>query len=297
MIVLREKNINWLKECLESYEYFSLEGKKYIAFICIKNLLYSIDKEKGNELIKQLLDVFYEDNWYMVLDRVYDMSNYYDMGIPFITELRDIIVHVKQDKCPLVKFAFGKSILPIEKNESDIIELSIMYLFRFECVKYSIPNNYRLVSSSGSNCEVYENAKQDMICKIAKNYVSYKYLLEQEFENVTELGKTGLSEYIPKYYSYNKDKGWLFHEDIRGIVAGSLVQKGVLPDIAQKQLEKFYSLYNNRLNKNIILDIHPDNFIWDETNKKLVLIDLGSIPKIGSEYYEYNNFQDYFCIR
>ena len=42
------------------------------------------------------------------------------------------------------------------------------------------------------------------------------------------------------------------------------------------------------------MDIHPGNFIWDEEKKQWIIIDLGILPTIGKEYYEYDTFEDYF---
>ena len=59
-------------------------------------------------------------------------------------------------------------------------------------------------------------------------------------------------------------------------------------------MEKFYRVYSERKRKDIILDIHPGNFIWSEDKKKWILIDVGAIPEIGSDYYEFEKFEDYF---
>ena len=57
---------------------------------------------------------------------------------------------------------------------------------------------------------------------------------------------------------------------------------------------KFFDLYNNRAEKKIILDIHLGDFIWDKLKRQWYIVDNGSIPDIGKEYYEYSDFEQYY---
>ncbi|MCR5803680.1 MAG: hypothetical protein K6G47_05420 [Clostridia bacterium] len=294
IIVFREKGADWLNDQLDRYATFSSEAKKNIIFVCAKNLLYVASKDKRNLFLPELSGILTDENPFVILNRIRHKSIGNNTGELFDNTLKELVNRLACGKCPLVYYAFGKHLCFDSSIEPNLLEMSLMYLFRYESVRYDIPSGYVRISSSGSNCEIYKNTQLNKVCKIAKNFGSRHYLIEQEFENAMILGETDLSCYIPKHYEYNRAKGWLFHENIQGETAAGLLRKGRLPLGAYEQLESFYSCYMNRRNKEIILDIHPENFVWNYETERLYLIDLGSIPKIGSEYYEYDLFEDYF---
>lgn len=295
IIVFREKGADWLSDQLDSYVNFSAEAKRKILFVCVKNMLYTLSKDKRSLFLPELSSILTEENVFAIFNEIRQKSTSCSTGEIFANYLEDIEKRLSRGKCPLVYYAFGKYLCEDSRLESDLLEMSLMYLFRYEGVSYDAPSGYVKISSVGSNCEIYEDVQLKRVCKVAKNYVSRNYLVEQEYENATILGKTELGRYIPQYYEYDKTKGWLFHENIRGETAASLLRKGSLPSAAYRQLKNFYSCYMNRSYQEIILDIHPENFVWSNENERLYLIDLGSIPKIGSEYYEYTLFDGYFA--
>lgn len=196
--------------------------------------------------------------------------------------------------CPLILYAFDKWQLHDKKSLSQVIELSLMYLYRYECYACKAPIGYELFKCSGATCNIFLDYIHNRICKVAKNFASSKYLLQQEYENATNLVKTELNSFLPKDYEYNKECGWLSHANVMGDCADELlVQRKISQDMIN-QLGIFYDAYINRKNKELILDIHPGNFIWDINKKKLYLVDCGAIARIGSEYYEYINFEEYY---
>ena len=137
--------------------------------------------------------------------------------------------------------------------------------------------------------------QQRKIKKVPKTMASLKFLAMQEYEIFNELKNTPLSEFLASDYSFDDKEKIISHEFIEG-ETGEYYLFNHIPFKREQivSLEKFYRVYSERKRKDIILDIHPGNFIWSEDKKKWILIDVGAIPEIGSDYYEFEKFEDYF---
>ena len=108
------------------------------------------------------------------------------------------------------------------------------------------------------------------------------------------LKKTDLNYFLADRYSFDKKNKIITHSFVDG-ENGEFYLFNHIP-LKKEQLnslKKFYITYKN-VPQNIILDIHPGNFIWNEKNEKWIIIDLGMLPTIGREYYDYNTFEEYY---
>jgi len=263
--------------------------------ISFENIIYDFLKQNINDL-DVLIDIqIYDIESLLICLKQYQyLSDKYSMALYSL--FINYLLH-KQGYCPMLFYSFGtwKTI----KNEQDIrllIELSLTYLYRFiEVVTpKDIGKDYQLLSE-GATSIVYLCFGGRTICKIPKNFIAADLLIKQEYENYLYLSNTCLKKYIASNYVYDSEKNRLYHENIIGVTGEAMLFNHILFSAEQiKSLEYFYLLYSSRLDKELILDIHPGNFIWDELKECWCLVDIGTIPKIGSDYYDFENFKSYF---
>ena len=118
--------------------------------------------------------------------------------------------------------------------------------------------------------------------------------MEQEYNAFNALYNTKLKPFLANNYEFDFESKILKHEFINGKDGEYYLFNHIqLNEIQIDSLKKFYLFYKE-IKDDIILDIHPGNFIWDEKRNSWVLIDLGVLPTIGKEYYEFENFDDYY---
>lgn len=207
----------------------------------------------------------------------------------------------QNDMCPLICYSFNKWIGTNDMDEQTLrklMEFSMMSLYKVVYLEMKKKND-KLYKQQGSVADIYiekENkGKKRKIKKVPKTMASLKFLATQEYEIFEKLKNTPLSEFLAGDYSFNEKEKIISHEFIEG-ETGEYYLFNHIPFKREQveSLERFYRVYRERKCKDIILDIHPGNFIWAEDEKKWILIDVGAIPEIGSDYYEFEKFEDYF---
>lgn len=293
--------------------------KRYLFFVANKNLLYGCSssccvlRDEGNcpdlrsisepfKLKEYLQDKKgYQVNgwkiktWYE-LERLYETitseKNKILGGLLFNSILFD------SGLCPLVLYAFNRFLI-LSKTPtplSYLIELSLVYLYRLVPNKEKcLPKGFCDKIDCGETSYIYVNQESRVVCKYPKTLASKRYLQMQEAINISILKKTKLNRYCLGSYRYDEQSKCLFHEYIDGVNGEFLLMNN--NDLSSRQrdvLKEFFLEYNKREEKGLLLDIHPGNFIWDRKEGIWKLIDCGSIPIIGSDYYEFSTFEEYF---
>lgn len=203
----------------------------------------------------------------------------------------------ESDLCPLVQYAFSR-LLTLESKPClrQVIELSLMYLYRIIPVqKFFDRKGFSDRICCGATADVYISKERGLVCKWPKTLASRRYLIKQEAINIDFLKYSDISKFIPLNYIYDEEDNCLFHDFIPGDNGEAILfSQKMLSDEQENSLRDFYDRYAQRDNMDILLDIHPGNFIWNKENKSWVLVDCGAIPAIGSDYYEFSTFKDYY---
>ena len=203
----------------------------------------------------------------------------------------------KNNLCPLLCFAFGAWQVEPEVTEDklqDIIELTIMSVYRI-VAHAPEKDDKTLFNDSGGVFDVHITEDKQHIKKYPKNYAALAFLAQQEVESFEYFGKIpGLKQFLPLMYSLDAQSKVLTHTFINGISGDDILKTiGHLTGKQKKQLASFYDIYM-KYPEMRFLDVHPGNFIWEPKTERWFLIDLGLIPKIGSDYYKWDNFDMYF---
>jgi len=141
------------------------------------------------------------------------------------------------------------------------------------------------------------NIHTDIVHKIPKTLAAKNFLNKAESETYKILSGSDLKDYLPGKFSFNPFTAEIKHEFIKGVSGHELLSsKEIMKNKAVvSELKIFYNKYTKFLKKyDLNLDIHPGNFILEDKTKKWFLIDTGSIPKIGSNYFPIKNWNSYF---
>ena len=283
-----------------------------INFIVYKNhLRYLKEYDKTNydyyyKLFKHNSDnlSFYNINSSNeVINSLEDMVNLFNnimLGnqnfIEKITSYNSIMI--KNGLCPLVLYAFNKLIykLPLDiVRMRELVEFSVMSLYRVVKINLSSNNlNSQKVNDTGAISDIYLTHNKNLVKKVPKTVASFSFLLQQEYSIAKQLNETAFREYIPTNYKFNYKNKTLVHDYVEGFDGEYYLFNHIKLSKEQVSLlKKLYLCYKNIYNE-FILDFHPGNFIWNEKMKKWIIIDLGAIPTIGSDYYIYDTFEEYF---
>lgn len=327
MFFIRKQNSEWLFNNLKVFSSVPFEKKKDILYLSIKNLesitvteddkkihkkiIESIKKGKKNnnfvrDIINELgtkenISIFLKK--YRKLDSMKKLEKFYEEGymlIPavscyVVSSLFNLLLYIS-DLCLLVLYAFGaKQLNPIKNKLSEVIELSLFYFYRLIDLNYDgyyLDNEDNTIEYAGTTS--YFFIKDKKIYKYPKNLASRLYIIKQEYEHAIYLKKTSMKEFVVDHYSLDEERAILGHKFEEGNNGEYYLFNKKISQEQIDSLRNFYENYITRTNKDIILDIHPGNFIWDNLKNKWYLIDVGPIPYIGREYYEYSFFEEYF---
>ncbi|NMA32095.1 MAG: hypothetical protein GX941_09880 [Candidatus Methanofastidiosa archaeon] len=323
MFIVRTKPTEWLFTNLRYYKTFTDLQKSQIFYIANKNLIYSI-KEKTekvhalsllnnmqksssavDEVKKYVRSTIRRDIDEVNLKSWDDIVRLYDMTVQNLTVCSDFISALimntnlyESGLCPFLLYAFNdwQWGLNYPNRLERLVEFSFMYLYRFVPKNVKTPcGNFQPLHLLGATSNVFIDKDNRVICKVPKNLAAILYLIPQEYENVCLLRETPLGQFCSENYKYDNQYQYLYHRAVLGNSGEDLLfNHTILCDAQIKSLKKFYSLYSNRNDKQMILDIHPGNFVWDDSKEQWYLVDLGSLPDIGKEYYEYSTFEQYF---
>ncbi len=306
---LNELSNEELYKYLQYYNNLNEEEKNQINFIVYKNhLMYlkenDIDKfnyyySSLNNILNTKNNIFYSKKK-VKLNNISDIikcfNNIFKKENDFFNNsllLNSILIN--NGLCPIVLYAFNNKIydIPIDENKiKDLIEFSLMYLYRVVKKDYLYKYEGNLLDDSGAVSSIY--LSNNMIIKYPKTYASNLFLMKQEIDSYSYLINTKLKPFIANNYVFDSEKKTIIHDFIDGKNGEYYLFNHISFTKKQiKSLRDFYDVYSSLFNK-IILDIHPGNFIWDEGKEQWFIIDLGVLPTIGKEYYEFNTFDEYF---
>ncbi len=280
---------NSLKAYGENYKYLknlldNLESNDIIESIREKNniSLYAHLNDSLGEILNLIktCDTEYKDNYSKSLAINFSL---YENGM-----------------CPLIFYSFGKwiDLGNLEENElRNIMEFSMMSLYKIIHTKIKETQNEQL-EDKGSVSKIIlrtKTNKKKIVYKIPKSLGSKEILSQQEYDIYRELITTDMKDFMAKDYSFDEKEKILSHEFIEGNDGEYYLFNHIqLTNEQEESLRRFYDVYSNRKRKDIILDIHPGNFVWSEQRKQWIIVDLGAIPEIGSDYYKFEQFEGYY---
>lgn len=271
----------------------------------IKDVLYFLKQHYNVESkIFQTSISIESTNWLEVIsEQLSSLSNLYTEDLWTQSVLRNFFLFFN-GLCPFLNFAFGvwqwedHSLL----KTFDLAELSTSYLYRLAPTQYHSTNNKsKVIRGEGAYCfislEESQTHSSSIINKIPKNLAAEAFVNKQEALILDKLSLTPLHEHIPTLTDYDRYSGILSRNYIQGALGHELLGTSFFQNNNKslKSLEKVYTLlkkYAKLLDVN--LDIHPSNFIWSIELKTWFLIDLGPMPKIGSDYFPEDSFENYF---
>lgn len=263
----------------EKYEYQELVRTKNIEYLLH---IYRYDLiQFQNIKIKEFEDI------YILFDKLEGYS-YYKR-----TLILNLILWLK-GYCPLVFYAFNKALIMKSCSEiefSQIMELSIWGLYRCVSVKDKNKIDVKALNlESGAMGYIYVKGKR--IYKFPKTYFSQVYGFYAEYECAKMLSQTKANKYMPGDYVYKA--GIIEHALIEGISGEMLLARGKKLSILQ--IYKLGRTYNvlDKVAQELNLDLHPGNFVWNKQTKKWYIIDLGTVPEIGNDYYKFRSFWRYY---
>lgn len=252
----------------------------------------------GNMQVKKLL------NMKIHLSSWEDMESFFDKLLQVIDESQPLMVALlcnikmyESGLCPLLLYSFNK--WQWGKGNANqlkrLVEFSLVYLYRFIKVENNLLLEYhQKIDVGGATCHVYFSDK-NIVCKSPKNLAAILYILPQEIEIYQILDKSALSIFIPSEYRYDSDCHALYHEFVHGKNGWHYLSDEKNLSIEQiESLKFFYNTYQSLGEEQLILDIHPGNMVWEVKKRQWFLIDLGPLPEIGKEYYEFNTFELYY---
>lgn len=327
MFVLRREPGAWLFQNLHYFNTFLEEQKQQILcrtlksfFVCksdeIEHEMYdsilkkiykkSVDLPEIKKLVSlgmstQMQMLFYDKS---KLDSWEDLEYFFFTIFKFTNGkmylLAAILCDIKlyeSGLCPLLFYSFDRW----HWGEGDsnqlkcLVEFSLMYLYRFIRVDVEAPlGSYQKLDGSGATSSVYLDNK-NTVCKTPKNLAALRYIFPQENEISTILVKSDLGVFIPAGYRYENKCHALYHEYVQG--KSGLHYLNYKKELSIEQMESlrvFYNSYCALGERRLILDIHPGNFVWNDQKRQWYLIDLGPLPEIGREYYEFDAFERYY---
>ena len=215
----------------------------------------------------------------------------------FIKSLKLNTQLFKCNFCPLICYAFGKWQIGSDITTTmfyDILELTVMSVYRV--APHTLPSiTGTLLNDAGGIFDIYITPDDKLVTKLPKNYAAFSFLAQQEFDSYKFFAKNAkFSKYLPSVYELDKKTMILTHSFIAGDSGDHMLMHDIhITDAQRADLARFYDIYLNCPEMQF-LDIHPGNFIWSERQGQWFFIDMGLIPYIGSDYYKWPCFDDYY---
>lgn len=138
---------------------------------------------------------------------------------------------LEQELCPFVNYAFGKWLLYVSDNPTEVLrnielqaELSTVYLYRI--VKIDIDNSFLMgdvIKSKGAYSYIVQH--ENKVYKIPKNLAAKAFINHQEALLTQKLMDTKLRNNIPAIYDFDDHSGIITREFIQGILGDDLLKK------------------------------------------------------------------------
>ncbi|WP_346200175.1 AarF/UbiB family protein [Caldifermentibacillus hisashii] len=268
------------------------------------------------EVIEELVGFSLDDN-YFKKNNCIDASNWKRKISNIMMYIKELIPDVdlftqsllrnywllEQELCPFVNYAFGKWLLYVSDNPTEVLrnielqaELSTVYLYRI--VKIDIDNSFLMgdvIKSKGAYSYIVQH--ENKVYKIPKNLAAKAFINHQEALLTQKLMDTKLRNNIPAIYDFDDHSGIITREFIQGILGDDLLKKNEF-QVNHKLVNSLKYVYELLIQiskeENIKFDLHPGNFIWSPEKEQWFFIDLGPVARIGSDYYPLDCFETYF---
>ena len=304
---INELNDNDILKYMAIYKTLKKKEKNDINYIVYKNHLMFLKK---NDKIKYKYYYTYLDNFITnpyikkentKISSIEDILNLFNKLMKnsddfFEASLTLNNILTSNGFCPLILYAFNNIIytMPISYIKlKNIIEFSLMYLYKIiKLDNFNKTLNGKMISKNGAVSNIY--LVDNKVIKAPKTLASKLFLMEQEYDAFEYLKNSELKEFLCENYHYNHKTKQLSHDYIAGYDGEYyLFQHIPLNNKQTESLKRFYLIYK-KYYPNIILDIHPGNFVWDIIKKNWIIIDLGILPEIGKEYYDFKTFEEYY---
>jgi len=300
----KEKDVIFLKALKNDERGFD-KGSE-IDSILFKIIDPCIEDSEVGKLKKQLESFFCSFDYYVEKITI-NKDNYIDLILKEINKISNHIENIRVRGIALSLFMVTNGMLPFISYAFDellfekyfnmkmleyIIQFSISYLYRLVNIKAEVDVSGE-EKGRGAYCKVI--VKDGIIYKIPLNIAALYYANLCEWQNYKCLAETDILDYIPEYFSYDEKNGIIKKEYIYGNTGEYILNERGLSEDEVKQLEKVYNVILKVSQDNsVLLDIHPNNFIWNEEKGRWYLVDLGENQYIGSDYYILDNFQNYY---
>jgi len=206
----------------------------------------------------------------------------------------------REGLCPLIRYAFDQwNEIPSAPSSSgfaldDIADLSTTFLYRLIPVQETVRTSHKIGGGAYSN--VYKSDDGKTAYKVPKNMASLKFASQDEHSASIFALNTSLAPFLPKTIGFDPTTGIIEREFIKGIAGFDLLKKNptVREIKAIDQLQDLHRAAGVILEKSgINFDIHSGNMMWCEEKSRWILVDLGPMPKIGSDYFPRSSFKDY----
>ena len=200
--------------------------------------------------------------------------------------------------CPFVHYAFFK--WHDIKKKLDIInlaELSTTYLYKL--VPNRLPFRDKSVEFLGEGAynKVYLAKNKETILKYPKNLAGLIFMNGLEILAYNTALNSSLTKYMAPVVSFDEKNAIIEKKYIEGVSGWELLKNKSFrkKPYAITQLQEIYKEARDiYLKTNINIDIHPGNFQWSYSELKWYLVDYGSMPEIGADYFPRNSFESYF---
>ena len=256
---LNELNNEELFRYMLLYNELNNNEKGQINFIIYKNhLMYlkenDIDKFKYYyTFLKDIINdkkLFYKEN-NIKINSISDLITNFNIvmskeGNFFNNSLMLNSILIKNGLCPIVLYAFNNLIytLPVdEKKIKQIVEFSLMYLYRVVKKELLCKDKGNLLDDTGAVSNIYIN--DNKVMKYPKTFASEKFLMKQEIDSYNYLKNTKLNQFLASNYIFDEKKLIIMHDYVKG-KNGEYYLFNHMP-FTKKQissLKKFYSIYS-----------------------------------------------------
>lgn len=296
-----EQNMMFYLVCKNHLRPYKNDEQYQKYFMFLKNIFENINNRKkifqevqrivDGFVLKQASDLKIEDIHQIILQKNKSSKNPFEVSLMINAEL------FIQGSCPLLFYAFNRWLfipdIDLEYTEK-LLELSFSGLYRALPYHLDYCPSAILFNENGGVFDIFYSHEKQIIYKLPKNIAAINFLAAQEFCAYEYFMKTPLKEFLIPDVMFVENTGVIQHLYIEGKTGEDfLFNDMILSEKQIKSLEKFCLLYK-ALNSPLKLDIHPGNFVWSEPDGKWYFIDTGTIPQIGSEYYNFSTFKEYF---
>lgn len=201
----------------------------------------------------------------------------------------------EQGLCPFVHYAFESWHSPSsEQDVHNLADLSTAYLYKL--VPVSVPEVDEKFIGMGAYGKIYQSLDQRTVIKYPYNLAAKAFVNFWEAEVYKIAKDRKLGAYLPAFFQLNEESGVIRKSFVSGVSGWLLLENDDFrkQPYEMAQLEEIYddacAIYREY---GVNIDIHPGNFQWNEEQRRWYLVDFGSMPEIGAEYYPRDSFKEY----